>query len=245
MTAPGFPSEESTDDTVTVDVTTSVGDFTVTAAFTTRPGITALFGPSGSGKSVTLATIAGLLRPTRGTITLHDTVVADPAERVHVRTQDRQIGMVFQHASLLPHRSPIDNVALAVRSGDRTSRRAVARAWLERVHAAHLATTPTATLSGGEQQRVALARALAGDPRVLLLDEPFSALDQPTRRALRLLVRDLVDTQHLTALLVTHDIDDIVHLADRVVLYQPGHTTATHDLPADAADPIAHLGLNG
>lgn len=228
-------------DTVRVDVTTTVGAFTVTAAFSTRPGITALFGPSGSGKSVTLATIAGLLRPARGTITLQDTVVADAAEGVHARTQDRQIGMVFQHAALLPHRNPLDNVALAVRRGDRTTRRAAGRAWLERVHAAHLATTPTATLSGGEQQRVALARALAGEPRVLLLDEPFSALDQPTRRSLRLLVRDLVDVQHLTALLVTHDLDDIVHLADRVVLYEPGHTTATHDLPADATDHIAHL----
>lgn len=228
-------------DTVAVDVTTAVGAFAVTATFTTRPGITALFGPSGSGKSVTLATIAGLLRPTRGTITLHDTVVADTAAEVHVRTQDRRIGMVFQHAALLPHRSPLDNVALAVRCGNRASRRDVARSWLDRVHAVHLATAPTATLSGGEQQRIALARALAGDPQVLLLDEPFSALDQPTRHALRLLVRNLVDTQHLTALLVTHDLDDIVHLADRVVLYEPGHTTATHDLPADTADHIAHL----
>jgi molybdate transport system ATP-binding protein len=241
MTTAASSANDNGAGTVTVDVVTVVGDFTVTAAFTTRPGITALFGPSGAGKSVTLATIAGLLRPTSGTITLYDQVVADPARGLHVRTQDRRLGMVFQHAALLPHRSPLDNVALAVRSGDRTSRRATARHWLERVHAAHLATTPTATLSGGEQQRIALARALAGEPQVLLLDEPFSALDQPTRHALRLLVRDLVDTQHLTALLVTHDLDDIVHLADRVVLYEPGHTTATHDLPTDAADHIAHL----
>lgn len=241
MTTTNPRSVDEAADTVVVDVTTVVGDFTVTAAFSTRPGITALFGPSGSGKSVTLATVAGLLRPTNGTITLDGHTVADTAEVVHVRTQDRQIGMVFQHAALLPHRSPLDNVALAVRRGDRTTRRAAAREWLERVHAAHLAAAPTATLSGGEQQRIALARALAGEPRVLLLDEPFSALDQPTRQALRLLVRELVDTQHLTALLVTHDLDDIIHLADRVVLYEPGHTTATHDLPTDSADHIAHL----
>jgi molybdate transport system ATP-binding protein len=149
--------------------------------------------------------------------------------------------MVFQHAALLPHRTPLDNVAVAVRAGDRTTRRAIASDWLERVHAPHLATTPTATLSGGEQQRIALARALAGDPRVLLLDEPFSALDQPTRHALRLLVRDLVDAQHLTAILVTHDLDDIVHLADRVVLYEPGTTTTSHDLEPHASDHVARL----
>ena len=82
---------------------------------------------------------------------------------------------------------------------------------------------------------------LAGEPRVLLLDESFNALDQPTRNALWLLVRELVDTQHLAALLATHDLDHIVHLADRVVLYEPGHTTATRDLPTDSANHVTRL----
>ncbi|CAA9219656.1 MAG: Molybdenum ABC transporter ATP-binding protein ModC [uncultured Acidimicrobiales bacterium] len=226
---------------VTVDITTTVGAFTVTADFTASAGITALFGPSGSGKSVTLATVAGLLRPDRGTIALGDSVVADPARGVHVPTQDRRLGMVFQHAGLLPHRSPLDNVAIAVRTGNRTRRRELAGSWLDRVHAGHLATTPTATLSGGEQQRIALARALAGQPRLLLLDEPFSALDQPTRRSLRQLVRDLVDAHDLTAIVVTHDLDDIAHLADRVVLYEPGSTTTSHDLEPDRPDELLRL----
>jgi molybdate transport system ATP-binding protein len=236
---PGVPMPA--EPAVTVDITTTVGSFTVTAAFHADRGITALFGPSGSGKSVTVATIAGLLRPARGTITLHGTVVADTDQRLHVRTQDRRLGMVFQQAALLPHRTPLDNVALAVRAPGRDHRRSVAAGWLERVHAAHLATTPTRTLSGGEQQRVALARALAGDPQVLLLDEPFSALDQPTRHALRRLVRDLVDNHHLTAIIVTHDLDDIAHLADRVVLYEPGRTTASHDLEPDHPEQLPHL----
>jgi molybdate transport system ATP-binding protein len=226
---------------VTADFTTTVGAFTVTAAFTASPGITALFGPSGSGKSVTLATIAGLLRPERGAITIGDTVVADTEQRLHVRTQHRRLGVVFQHAALLPHRSPVDNVALAIHDGTRARRRAIAHRWLEQVHADHLAIASTSTLSGGEQQRVALARALAGDPRILLLDEPFSALDQPTRHALRQLVRTLVDTHHLTAILVTHDIDDIAHLADRVVLYEPGHTTTSHDLHPGHPDQLPRL----
>jgi molybdate transport system ATP-binding protein len=227
--------------TITVDITTTVGAFSVTAAFEAAPGITALFGPSGAGKSVTLATIAGLLRPRLGTITLGGTLVADATSDVHVRTQERRLGMVFQDAALLPHRSPVDNVALAVRSGDRSQRRSTARSMLERVHASHLATAPTRTLSGGEQQRVALARALAGEPQVLLLDEPFSALDLPTRRSLRQLIRDLVDEHRLTAIVVTHDIDDIAHLADHVVLYEPGRTTGRHELRHASPDDLARL----
>ena len=234
-------AERFTGNTVSIDATTTVGNFTVTAAFDAAPGITALFGPSGSGKSVTLATIAGLLRPTDGTVTIRGDVVADPARRLHVPTQQRQVGMVFQHAALLAHRSPLDNVAVGIRSGDRASRRRHAQEWLDRVHAGHLSTATTATLSGGEQQRVALARALASRPPVLLLDEPFSALDQPTRIALRRLVRDLVDEHALTAILVTHDLDDITHLADRVVLYEPGQTVATHAIPQGQPLHVARL----
>jgi molybdate transport system ATP-binding protein len=240
---------------VTADFTTTLGAFGVTAHFSATTGITALFGPSGSGKSVTLATIAGLLRPERGTITLEGTPVADTATRLHVPTQDRRLGMVFQHAALLAHRSPLDNVALAARGtdpvgravrSDRAGRREIARDWLAQVHADHLAESPTGALSGGEQQRIALARALAGQPRLLLLDEPFSALDLPTRQSLRQLVRDLVDLHRLTALIVTHDLEDIAHLADRVVLYEPGRTTTSHDLDAtDTSDLARTLGLLG
>lgn len=218
------PAGAGPDDGLAVDITTDLGSFSVQATFDASAGITALYGPSGSGKSVTLASVAGLLRPARGRISLGARVLADADTGVHLRTQDRGVGMVFQQAALLPHRSPLDNVALAVIDGSRMQRRAIARELLEQVHASHLATAPTRTLSGGEQQRVALARALAGRARLLLLDEPFSALDQPTRVALRSLVRDLVNTHNLTALLVTHDQVDIEELADRVVLFEPGRT---------------------
>ena len=226
---------------VVVDTTTSVGSFAVSAAFDAGPGITALFGPSGSGKSVTIATIAGLLRPVRGRIALDGETVADADTGLHVPTQDRGLGVVFQDAALLTHRSPLDNVALAVRAPGRTDRRSRSRHWLDQVGAGHLAGSPTATLSGGEQQRVALARALAGEPGILLLDEPFSALDRDTRSGLRTLLRRIVDTHHITALLVTHDLDDIAELADRVVLYEPGATLTTHELPPAGPDRVAGL----
>ena len=210
---------------VEVDAVLHAGEFTVQASFRLTPDdgpVIALFGPSGSGKSLTLALIAGLLRPDAGTVALHGRPVAGPG--LHVRTQDRHVGMVFQEALLLPHRTVLDNVAIAVRSGSRHDRRERAVAELDRVGAGSLGAAMPRTLSGGERQRVALARALAGDPRLLLLDEPLSALDQPTRVALRALLRRTVTERAMPTLLVTHDLEEVRALADSVVLYEPGRT---------------------
>jgi molybdate transport system ATP-binding protein len=222
--------------TLDVDVSVRSGSFQVQATFAADPGITALYGPSGSGKSVTIAAIAGLLRPHTGTIILNDEIIADASSGLHRRTQDRHLGMVFQHGVLLPHRSPLDNVALAIDYAiPRHQRREMALTWLDRVGAAHLAHAPTTALSGGEQQRVALARAFAGQPRLLLLDEPLSALDQPTRVELRQLIRRLVSEEGLITVLVTHDLADIAALASQVVLFEPGRTVGSHRLDQGSA----------
>lgn len=219
---------------ISLDCNIQAGNFTVTAQCVLPPGITAFFGPSGSGKSVTLSAIAGLRRPNSGTITFNDTVIADPSNNIHVPSQERHIGMVFQNAALLPHRDPLDNVAFAIgghtRRMSRTERRKHARQLLSTVRAEHLATNRASTLSGGEQQRVALARALAGNPNVLLLDEPFSALDFTSRQLLRTVVKDVVQDQHLTAVLVTHDVEDVIQLADHVITFQPGKTGEMYSL---------------
>jgi len=210
--------------TLSVDVRVEVRDFTVEARLTAGAGFTALVGPSGSGKSLTLAAIAGTIRPVVGRIRHGDRVFADVAAGVHLRSQERRIGMVFQHAALLDHLSPLDNVMLAVREGDRAERRQRASSLLERVGASHRAASRTRTMSGGERQRVALARAMAGNPQILLLDEPFSSLDASTREQMRALVRELVDERKIIALLVTHDAGDVAVLGDRVVQYEPGRT---------------------
>ncbi len=209
-----------------VDVRVEVPGFGVDAAFVAGRGITVLSGPSGSGKSLTLAAIAGTIRPVRGHIRCGDVTFAEPARSVHLRSQDRRVGMVYQHAALFEHKSPLDNVALAVRNVGLAAARVVAAELLERVGVAALATAKTRSLSGGERQRVALARALAGEARVLLLDEPFSSLDAAARQAMRQLVRSLVDERGVIALLVTHDAQDVDALADRVVGYEPGQTVA-------------------
>lgn len=221
---------------VGVDAVVRAGAFTVRIAFELRAPqgpVVALFGPSGSGKSLTLALIAGLLRPESGGVWLQGRQVAAPD--LHVRTQDRRVGMVFQEALLLPHRSAADNVALAVRAGSRHERRHRALDELDRVGARRLAAAHPRTLSGGERQRVALARALAGDPQLLLLDEPLSALDAASRVSLRALLRDTVVERALPTLLVTHDLEEVRALADSVVRYEPGRTLDVRPVPAESS----------
>lgn len=228
--------------TLKVAARISSGKFSVTVNYEARPGITALFGPSGSGKSVSLTAVAGLLRPESGSISFDGVEFANAQDSVHVRTQDRKIGLVSQHAALLSHLSPLENVALALlNSHDRGRRHMHAKHWLDRVQAGHLADSPTASLSGGEQQRVALARALAGSPRLLLLDEPFSALDQTNRIAVRSLIKDLIVELDLTAVIVTHDLADVAALATQLVLFEPGRTVGSHDLIPGRQVELARL----
>ncbi len=204
-----------------VDLDHRVGTFELSAQFSAGGGITALFGPSGAGKSLTLRLIAGLERPARGRIVLGGEVLTDADGDRLVASRHRRLGMVFQDALLLPHRTVLANVAMAV-DGDRRRRRQAAQWWLERVGASELAERRPGGLSGGQQQRVALARALAGQPQMLLLDEPLAALDLPVRRRLRALIREIVDGQQVPALLVTHDREEVRTLADAVVLAQDG-----------------------
>ena len=212
-----------------VRVKHTVGRFMLDVEFEGCDRLTALFGPSGAGKSLTLASIAGLIRPREEYVRLGERLLADSANEFHMPTRHRRLGFVFQDALLLPHRSALDNVALAVREGHKSYRRARAREILAEIGVAELAEARPRTLSGGQRQRVALARALAGDPQLLLLDEPFSALDLRVRRRLRAVVREVVDRHRVPTVLITHDHEEARDLADRIVVYEDGRVTDVRD----------------
>ncbi|MDP2339690.1 MAG: ABC transporter ATP-binding protein [Deltaproteobacteria bacterium] len=191
----------------------------VDVAFHAAPGFTVLFGPSGAGKTTTLMAIAGLVTPRAGSIKLGGTDLTNvPAHR-------RRISLVFQSLALFPHLTATENVAYGVRA-PRAQRRDQALAWLRRLRVEHVATRRPDTLSGGEGQRVALARALATDPQALLLDEPFSALDDALRVSVREDLRTIVDERKLPVVFVTHDRGEAQALAQHVVLMSEGRVTA-------------------
>lgn len=195
------------------------------AAFDAAPGeLVAIVGPSGSGKTTVLRCIAGLTQPRDGDIRCNGATWLNSAEGIALPPQRRSVGLVFQHYALFPHLTAAANVAAALGHLPRGARPAQARALLALVHLAGLEGRRPAELSGGQQQRVALARALARGPEILLLDEPFSAVDQVTRRKLYRELAQLRGRLRIPILLVTHDLDEAAKLADRMVILHRGRT---------------------
>ncbi len=180
--------------------------------------LTAVLGPSGSGKSTLLRVIAGLNRPFEGAVVVDGTVLSGP--RVHVAPERRRIGLVPQDAALFPHLDVLANVGFGLPRSQRRARRALDL--LDMVGMADYATRMPGELSGGQRHRVALARALATEPDVVLLDEPFSALDAALRADVRAQVRQVLRRAHTTAVLVTHDQDEALSMADQVAVVNEG-----------------------
>ncbi|MCG6658231.1 ABC transporter ATP-binding protein [Halomonas campisalis] len=184
----------------------------------------ALVGPSGSGKTTLLRAIAGLYRPAGGRIDCGDESWLDRDRGVALGPQRRRVGIVFQDYALFPHLTARDNVKVALGHLDAARRNGCAERWLDRVRLEGLGGRYPSELSGGQRQRVALARALAREPRVLLLDEPFSAVDQVTRRRLQRELALLREEIHIPIVLVTHDLDEAVALADRLCVLHGGRS---------------------
>ncbi len=212
--------------TLKVRLALATTSFALDVAFEVPPGVTVLFGPSGAGKSRTLGCIAGIVRPDRGLIALGDDVWFDDANKRELPIHQRRVAYVFQSLALFPHLTAADNVAYGVaRSVLAADRRARAHDMLKRMRVGHLADRKPATFSGGEAQRVALARAFAMQPRVLLLDEPFSALDADVKRELLAEVGEWLAREAVPAILVTHLEEEAAALGDRVVLMDSGKVT--------------------
>jgi molybdate transport system ATP-binding protein len=207
--------------------------FELDVAFATDAPFVALYGASGAGKSLTLQAIAGLLPAARGHVRVGGRSLLDSAAGIDVPAPARGVGYLFQHYALFPHLSVRDNVAFSLRSwrsrvGEEDQRRV--DELLTSFGLEALAASRPATLSGGQQQRVALARALASRPQLLLLDEPFAALNPLLRRRLRQALKRVREQAGIPAIMITHDIDDVLELADAAVLIDAGRVARMVDL---------------
>jgi len=200
-------------------------EFALDVDFEVQPGqCLALIGPTGCGKTTTLRLLAGIAQPDRGRIELDGDVIYDSAARVNLPPQKRRVGFVFQDYALFPHLSVLDNVLYspASRAHGKAKSLQLARQALERVRLPGLENVKPAQLSGGQQQRVALARALASGARMLLMDEPMSALDPHTRRQVRSELRALISSLGLQTICVTHDVADALTLGDVIGVMKEG-----------------------
>ncbi len=193
-------------------------------SFSCAPGqLLALVGPSGAGKTSMLRVMAGLLHAANARVSVGGEIWCDTTQGLHMPPQQRHVGLVFQNYALMPHMNAIENVTLAMLHLPSAQRLQQARDWLQRMGLTQEQQQRLpALLSGGQQQRVALARALARQPRLLLMDEPFSAVDQMNRRSLYGLIADLRRDLHIPIVLVTHDLHEARQLADKLVVMDAG-----------------------
>ena len=191
-------------------------------------GILAIMGPSGSGKTMTLQSIAGLVKPDEGYIELNRRVLLDSENKINLPVQRRKVGFVFQHYALFPHLTVWDNIAYGLKDKPKLEVKNKIKQLLNNMNIDGLEDRYPRQLSAGQQQRVAIARALAPEPEVLLLDEPFSALDPLLKERLELELLDLQNVFDGSILFVTHDLNEGYKLGSMVAVYHSG-TIIQHD----------------
>lgn len=236
---------------IEVDLQLTVSDrqrqFDLAARFATTASFVALYGPSGSGKTLTLQAMAGLLRPARGVIRVNGRTLFSSEDAIDVAAPERRVGYLFQDYALFPHLTVWQNVAFGLTTWRQRRLNAMQQETVERLLAAFdltsLANSRPATLSGGQQQRVALARALACEPEVLLLDEPFASLNPMLRQSLRAELAAVRARWQIPVVMITHDIDDVMALADVALVYDQGQVVREVDLRNDSARNLARQEL--
>ena len=212
-----------------VDIKKKLGTFTLEVAFEAGSETLSLLGGSGCGKSMTLRCIAGIVTPDEGVIRINDRVVFDSAAKINLKPQKRNVGYLFQNYALFPNMTVLQNImtGLERKKGlSRAERRSTAQSYADRLQLQGLEGRFPSQLSGGQQQRTALARILASDPDLLLLDEPFSALDSYLREKTEQEVRGIIKEFSGTAILVSHNRDEVFRMADRIAVYNNGHIDA-------------------
>ena len=225
---------------IRVDVALKLGAFDLDVAFENDAGITALFGRSGSGKSMTINLIAGLARPDRGSIVLDGRVLVDTEAAIFVPTYRRRVGLVFQDAQLFPHLSVRRNLLLGGWFAPKTARKIAFERVVETLGIEHLLKRKPARLSGGERQRVAIGRALLASPEILLMDEPLASLDTERKLEILPLIESLRDELRIPIVYVSHAVDEVARLASRVVVLENGHVVV-----AGSVEDVFGPGLRG
>lgn len=226
-----------------VDIEKTLGSFRLKMAFEAGNETLALLGASGSGKSMTLKCIAGIEKPERGRIVVDDVVLFDSEKRINLSPQQRRTGLMFQNYALFPNMTVLQNIrAGASREPDKKKREAAVAAVMDSFGLTPLANHLPSQLSGGQQQRTALARILVSNPRILLLDEPFSALDNHLRFRLEQEVRQTIATFGKTVLLVSHDRDEVFRLADSIAVVSGGAIDAFGSKAEVFSNPQTRMG---
>ena len=206
-----------------VDIEKKLGNFTLKAKFQAGDETLALLGPSGCGKSMTLRCIAGIVTPDRGKIILDGVTLFDSEKKINLPPQKRHTGLMFQNYALFPNMTVLQNIKTgAKREKDSQKRKAMIESVMERFDLTALADRYPHQLSGGQQQRVALARILVSSPQILLLDEPFSALDSHLRFNLEQEVRHVIRQFGKTVILVSHDRDEVYRMSDSIAIMDSG-----------------------
>lgn len=206
-----------------VTIKKKLKNMTLDVSFDTKDssGITGILGSSGCGKSMTLKSIAGIVTPDEGRIVLNDRVLFDSKKGINLRIQERGVGYLFQNYALFPHMTVLENVEMALK-GTRAEKRELAEFYLRMFRVEELSGQYPARLSGGQQQRVAFARVMASKPSVLMLDEPFSALDYDLKEKLQLELLEELKTYKGEVLLVTHSRDEIYRLCSFIHVISQG-----------------------
>jgi len=230
-----------------IDITKSLSSFNLDVSMESKGGIIGFLGASGSGKSMTLKCIAGLEKPSKGKIVINDKVLFDSEEKINVKTRDRKVGFLFQNYALFPHMTIKDNIEIGLDKISKEEKSKLSANYIKKFGLEGLESRYPWQLSGGQQQRVALARALITSPDILLLDEPFSALDNHLRASMERELVEILKDYEGTVVFVTHDIAEAYRVCDKIIVFDGGKAKDIRDKNVlfEAPQSLAEVKLTG
>lgn len=205
---------------ISVDIKKQLDNFTLDVEFEVEDEILGLLGASGSGKSMTLKCIAGIEKPDEGKIVLDGKTLFDSEKKINLRPQERKVGYLFQHYALFPNMTVFENIEAGIRGKEKDPKRV--KKLLKELHLEKLANKKPNEISGGEKQRVALGRILINEPKILLLDEPFSALDDFLKWRIEIEVRDIIQKYNIPSIFVSHSREEVFRLCETISILNEG-----------------------